>query len=435
MCVNKLNKYTNELHMEKMPERFQEQWKSFLTQSDVVLSCPLFDSVKMELLMDELRFCKELKLVIHSQSKVMEENNALNIISKFLKWALFVDCVPWENDAYDLNLNVPIMGKFSAVMGLTVLCSGMIDTIQQARNRKIPEKYLNEVKKWFLSSVKEHYKVNKRWGIAEFGWNILTASFVLFKIGKYRFNLEHYANDCVLFHNKKTNEAIALSLPNYEFNYLGERVSSDEAYHVKHGGFISRFEETDEYVKGTYLTPVGFAVNETIRLDKSQWKKKVYSGCVTIGFHINTGVDYTPNSIKIDFKKATRFYRRYFPEFKFTAFICDSWLFSPQLQILFDESESKIVRVQRETYLIAGMSDDSSFQDFVFSGEKLDPKTSPRDTTLKRRILDFIEKGGTIRGGTMILLIEDVNRIGVQPYYNKNHFIAIKELYEKNRLI
>ncbi len=433
--LRELNFYTDQAKMLEMPKRFQAQWKTFLKVANDVLSRPLFDTAKMTSLMSELRFCEELQSTIHSQSKVMEENEALNIISKFMKWALFEDCVPWENNAYDLRPNVPIMGEYSAVMGLTVLCAGMIGTIEQARARKIPEKYLTHIKRCFHRSIMAYYKANRSWGINEFGWNIMVSSFVLYKIGKYSFNLEHFNIDAVVYRNKKTSEVKALSLPDYEFNFLGERVSNEKAKDIGVGSFVSTFNETDEYVEGTYLLPIGFAVNETVTLDKAEWEKKVYPGCVTISFHIPTAIDYTPESIKIDFKKAMRFYKKYFPEMDFSAFYCNSWLFSPQLQILFDERESKVVRIQRETYMVASMHDDSFFKQFVFKGEELDPKTASRDTRLKRSILEFIEKGGTVGGGKMVLLNEDVNRIGEQPYYKKEDFLKIKKLYEQKGLL
>jgi hypothetical protein len=53
---------------------------------------------------------------------------------------------------------------------------------------------------------------------------------------------------------------------------------------------------------------------------------------------------------------------------------------------------------------------------FIFGTDDVDPATGPRDTSLRRAMLDHMAAGGRLIGGGMFLMLEDFERFGEQVY-------------------
>jgi len=125
---------------------------------------------------------------------------------------------------------------------------------------------------------------------------------------------------------------------------------------------------------------------------------------------------YTVENCKESFLKALAFYNRYYPEIDLKGIWCDSWLFSPELQIINELSESNIMKVQRQCYMVPIPPDESGIANFVFHCDKIDTKTVPRSSALERGVVEILEHGGIFRNGGMFILKEDLNAWGNMPY-------------------
>ena len=75
-----------------------------------------------------------------------------------------------------------------------------------------------------------------------------------------------------------------------------------------------------------------------------------------------------------------------------------------------------MVVYQRELYLFPMASWPRAGLYFVFGDEDIDPQTAPRDTSLRRALLDHILAGGRLRVSGMFFLTEDFVRFGTQVY-------------------
>ena len=93
---------------------------------------------------------------------------------------------------------------------------------------------------------------------------------------------------------------------------------------------------------------------------------------------------------------------------------CHTWFFTPQLQTLLPP-ESAIVKFQREFYLYPFPGNIGFLWSFVFGEKYPDPFTAPRDTSLRRAVLDWIGQGKEIFDlpGIMFHTPEEW---GTQPY-------------------
>jgi hypothetical protein len=109
------------------------------------------------------------------------------------------------------------------------------------------------------------------------------------------------------------------------------------------------------------------------------------------------------------FRRAMEFFPRHFPHRPFEAFQCCSWLLSSQLGPLLP-AESNIRRLQEEVYLfpLRGAGDEQLFER-AFGRKYEDIRQAPRDTVLRRAVVDHILAGGHFQAGGCLLWPQDVD--------------------------
>ena len=75
-----------------------------------------------------------------------------------------------------------------------------------------------------------------------------------------------------------------------------------------------------------------------------------------------------------------------------------------------------MVHWQKELYLYPIPSGDRSGLRFIFGKDDIDISTAPRDTSLRRALLDHLQVGGRLISGGMFFLCEDFEGFGSQIY-------------------
>jgi len=110
------------------------------------------------------------------------------------------------------------------------------------------------------------------------------------------------------------------------------------------------------------------------------------------------------------------FFPQHFPERSSVCFCCDSWVLNSELQELLP-STSNMVRFQRELYLLPHATHDEQLLAVAFGGIPDDLSTAPRDTALRRALLDHIATGRSLHAGAGAgLLLPSDFRWGQQVY-------------------
>ncbi|GIM65730.1 hypothetical protein Aau02nite_19280 [Amorphoplanes auranticolor] len=120
-------------------------------------------------------------------------------------------------------------------------------------------------------------------------------------------------------------------------------------------------------------------------------------GDTAIGLHIPEAGPLTPEAVTASLDDARAFFPRHFPEERYTAFSCGSWLLDPQLREYLPE-DSNIVRFQRRFELEPyaepeGLDADVEALRFVFRTLSTPLEKLPRRTTLQRAIVDHLKAG------------------------------------------
>jgi hypothetical protein len=133
--------------------------------------------------------------------------------------------------------------------------------------------------------------------------------------------------------------------------------------------------------------------------------------------HIPAGTPMGFEACGQSLHQALAFFSRYFPDRPYRGFCCTSWLLDSQLPDLLPAS-SNLVRFMQEFYCYPRLSNATQTFERVFGGEPQDLSTAPRDTTLRRAILDHALAGGRMRSGGVFMLADDL-RWGEQVYLRK----------------
>ena len=141
------------------------------------------------------------------------------------------------------------------------------------------------------------------------------------------------------------------------------------------------------------------------------WEKNGYAvrgGDKVINMHIPEDGPLDPEAVQDAFRRAYRYFGRSGPAF----FVCDSWLLWPgNYDFLGPDSR---IRAFMDNFDIIGRHDVKNCGDLwrVFGHrDNWDAASLPRDTELRRRMADFLEKNGNVTGSGYGVFLFDGERI------------------------
>ena len=93
-------------------------------------------------------------------------------------------------------------------------------------------------------------------------------------------------------------------------------------------------------------------------------------------------------------QQAGEFFPRYFPDHAFRALVCVSWMMNPQLAHGLPPTANLVRFLRRFQPLPLPDGTDDQMWERVFGGRVADLAAAPRDTALRRAILDHLAAGG-----------------------------------------
>ncbi len=120
-------------------------------------------------------------------------------------------------------------------------------------------------------------------------------------------------------------------------------------------------------------------------------------GDTAIDLHIPGSGPLTPDAVTASLDEARAFFPRHFPDEHYTAFACGSWLLDPQL-LEYLPADSNIARFQQRFELEPyeepeGLDADVEVRRFAFRTLTTPLDQLPRDTTLRRAVIDHLKAG------------------------------------------
>ncbi|WMJ23755.1 acyltransferase domain-containing protein [Paludicola sp. MB14-C6] len=118
---------------------------------------------------------------------------------------------------------------------------------------------------------------------------------------------------------------------------------------------------------------------------------------------------HIPSDARIDkannhdsYHRANAFFAKYYPEFHYNMFYCNSWIISPNLKKVLPET-SNIIQFLSDFSIIKVDEDEEGYKTWVFKNSNLTPEQFPEDTSLQRNIKQHVLNGGKIGGARGVI--------------------------------
>ena len=132
-------------------------------------------------------------------------------------------------------------------------------------------------------------------------------------------------------------------------------------------------------------------------------KYKISAGDPILGIHIPAGAPMTPESCQASLCMAKDFFRTYYPEYKYSAFTCHSWLLDTTL-INFLPVESNILAFQKLFDIVgADVSDDIIHYVFRWEANREDIARLPATSNFSLRVREHLLAGGAFYAGLGVI--------------------------------
>jgi hypothetical protein len=250
-------------------------------------------------------------------------------------------------------------------------------------------------------------------------WHRLVSSGELYRVGRFEYHVRPFQACVRVYRHRVSQRVLALSAPDIDYNSTGHRLLHDPqgefALQNQTPSWKSTFHETATTIRAHPVSPRGFAQKQPIEIQTNEWELVFASGDKVLVVHIPEGESVTLENSRASFEQAHQFFTQQQREYSLRAFATNSWMLNTQFETMLPPS-SKMLAWQRELYLFPAVSTGKDGLYFVFNRDEIDLATAPRDTTLRRAMIDHLLAGNPLRNGGMFFLFDDFPRYGTQVY-------------------
>lgn len=286
-------------------------------------------------------------------------------------------------------------------LGYKLVCAlAMFSTIDYTYNklkeRNIPEEMILKVLRMHKGGITAYeIRNNGEIGYRNFAWNQLFVDGLVFPIK--RLNAEIYTTlytQAIIFRNKDgRTEAMS---DGAKFHRSGNPLGS-KLYEDEEGSWIAEINETSEYWEGHLHLDDGTVSKEKTRLYKNEWEKLMEKGDFVVSLHISPGERMTPELVDETIAETRKFFKKYYPDYKYKGFTCGSWLCSPKLGELLGE-HTNIAKFSKRFRPLCSPNAGNAVFSFVFLKPDMnfEIKDLPENTSLERALKKYYLDGNVL---------------------------------------
>lgn len=236
----------------------------------------------------------------------------------------------------------------------------------------------------------------------------------LFRIGRFEYMRATYDHAGPVYRHKSYGWTVVFADPGHRVTADGRvLVRSDDGDNGS-GTFVPTVRGEGRSVIGHLVTPWGVVERKRRRISTDEWELVLRPGDPVLDIHIPPGGGMYPERCHESLVGAFAFFERYFPSHGAEAVVCRSWIFNTQLERRMPDGN--LAAFMRQVYLVPAYSSGNDGLFFVFCRTYDALKDYPRDTRLRRALLDVLESGETLRTTGMIYCRSELERFGGQPY-------------------
>jgi hypothetical protein len=225
----------------------------------------------------------------------------------------------------------------------------------------------------------------------------------LYRVGRLQYKVGPHRQKLRVYRNSKTRAVRMLAEPGLRFRGDGH-FDGTAGREDPENAWDTELAEVDGRVTGTVIHPGGRALHEPITLALDTWELILQEGDQILEIHIPEDGPMDFDACGESLRDASKFFPKFFPDRPFKAIVCTSWFLDPTFQQLLSES-SNIVRFQKECYLFPYPTKGTqNGLERIFGAHAGDLSTAPRDTSMRRAVLDHFNRGGVLVGGGALIL-------------------------------
>jgi len=237
--------------------------------------------------------------------------------------------------------------------------------------------------------VQNAYHLVGYYAIRNFSWIWRHLEARLFRLGRMQFMETKFSGIVKGFYNAKEDTFMLLCGEGMELRANGDMQGVCNKEKTT-DGFVTEYEETNDYFIGNPITPMGKGLNQQVKLKRDEWEKVLDKDDTLLEIHIPRDTAFDMESIRDSYLQAKEFYATYFPEVKYKGMVCHTWLFTPQLREMLPPS-SNIVKFQQQFYLYPTAGSVSFLWKFVFN-DLTEIKDAKPDTSLRKQVLNYLQE-------------------------------------------
>jgi len=212
-------------------------------------------------------------------------------------------------------------------------------------------------------------------------------------LGRLCFEVTTFNSSFEVYRNPVDGTTVPVALPDYSYMPDGKRPTS--AYQ---GELVTPTLQ----ITGDEMT--GYLFGENGRLNPQPvtlrgYEKVLQTGDNVLSVHISAGGKISPALVDDAFRQAEEFFARYYPEKRFKAYVCSSWLLNTDMEA-FLSPDSNITRFRNRFRVVLTTPNGYSLYWHIFGMEQFLPleQLQPANA-FQKAILDRVKAGKTLYNG------------------------------------
>lgn len=296
-----------------------------------------------------------------------------------------------------------VMRHMAGMFPVLVVAGLLPWTVRYYEHKGIPEEVLSGTMGDLLIWMKHYKAAYEYWGLDNLTWLLNHISGRLFRVGRLQYMFKRSDLKVIVVRNRLSGSTLLLSEAGVRYRGDGLIDGTNGVFDAQRS-WTAGFHQDDGALAGYPLLATGVATTSLVRLPASEWQVVFRPGDGALDMHIPEGEPLRPEMCTDSMKRAASFFSRHFPGKRVHAFVCVSWLLDSQLSDILPVT-SNITAFQKLLQLFPVLSDESEAYSRVFGTKTVDPASAPRDTALRRAIVDYVASGGMLRGGGGLRLL------------------------------
>ncbi len=221
----------------------------------------------------------------------------------------------------------------------------------------------------------------------------------LFALGRLQFQFGQWGDQIKVYKQRNASQLCFFPGGN-------QAVSADGFRHGNPGektAFFTVFREENDQITGNPANTSGTLERNPACVELKEWERYIEAGDAVLHLHIPAGAPLRKEDCEASLQQAWEFFPKYFPEFKYKAVCCTSWLLDPTLSGYL--SESNIAAFQRLFHLFP-VPEANGWQTMqrVFGDPDIEISKAPQKTTLQKIVKEHLLQGRFWHSGGAFLL-------------------------------